>query len=313
MIKAASHQLLGHQHGTSWKKDFWFIVGADTQLGLEASISGEHIKNLSWEQEMSRIRTLVNYVNECQQLPRFIIICGDLVNAFPNEERREEQERDFVRSFMHLSQNVPLVCVCGNHDIGNSPTQYTIAKYRETFGDDYFSFWIDGTFHIVINSQYLEDDAHCREESSEHSAWLDLQLQKASYAKHSFAYQHIPPFLRSADEAKQYFNLEMSVRKNLLDRLMNAGVSKLFCGHYHNNAGGWYPSDTDRRLEVIVTTAVGCQLGNDTILPGLEDCWTEPRTKPAVRFVTVSETSSEHHLKSLEELVTPIASIAEIK
>lgn len=35
-------------------------------------------------------------------------------------------------------------------------------------------------------------------------------------------------------------------------------MCKLFCGHYHRNAGGW-----DRGLEVIVTTAIGCQLGND--------------------------------------------------
>lgn len=35
-------------------------------------------------------------------------------------------------------------------------------------------------------------------------------------------------------------------------------MSKLFCGHYHRNDGGW-----DENLEVIVTSAVGCQLGKD--------------------------------------------------
>lgn len=47
-------------------------------------------------------------------------------------------------------------------------------------------------------------------------------------------------------------------RKKFLSKLKNAGVSKLFCGHYHRNAGGW-----DDKLEVIVTSAVGCPLGDD--------------------------------------------------
>ena len=36
-------------------------------------------------------------------------------------------------------------------------------------------------------------------------------------------------------------------------------MRKIFCGHYHRNAGGW-----DGDLEVVVTTAIGCQIGPDT-------------------------------------------------
>ena len=37
------------------------------------------------------------------------------------------------------------------------------------------------------------------------------------------------------------------------------GVSKIFCGHYHRNAGGF-----DGEIELIVTSAIGCQVGDDT-------------------------------------------------
>ena len=77
---------------------------------------------------------------------------------------------------------------------------------------------------------------------------------------------------------------ELRTRK--LEQLWAAGVSKVFCGHYHRsqystvqystlqystvqytpdccvvsrNAGGFY-----RDLEVVVTSALGCQLGADT-------------------------------------------------
>ena len=45
---------------------------------------------------------------------------------------------------------------------------------------------------------------------------------------------------------------------SILDKFYDAGVRKIFCGHYHRNTGGWY-----KDLEVIVTSAIGCQIGQD--------------------------------------------------
>ena len=45
---------------------------------------------------------------------------------------------------------------------------------------------------------------------------------------------------------------------SILDKFYDAGVRKIFCGHYHRNTGGWY-----KDLEVIVTSAIGCQIGDD--------------------------------------------------
>ena len=55
----------------------------------------------------------------------------------------------------------------------------------------------------------------------------------------------MPPFIIQPDEPKGYFNLEPEVRGSLLARLKAAGCSKWFCGHYHNNGGGF-----DEDLEV---------------------------------------------------------------
>ena len=35
-------------------------------------------------------------------------------------------------------------------------------------------------------------------------------------------------------------------------------MKKVFCGHYYQNAGGWYEN-----IECVVTSAVGAQLGKD--------------------------------------------------
>ena len=52
--------------------------------------------------------------------PAFFIVCGDLVDAMPDQwpQIRESQEKDFFRVFSKLSPDIPLVCVCGNHDVG---------------------------------------------------------------------------------------------------------------------------------------------------------------------------------------------------
>ena len=54
--------------------------------------------------------------------PAFFIVCGDLVDAFPDKwpEIRSAQEKDFFKVFSKLNSDIPLVCVCGNHDVGKN-------------------------------------------------------------------------------------------------------------------------------------------------------------------------------------------------
>ena len=59
-------------------------------------------------------------------------------------------------------------------------------------------------------------------------------------ARHTVIFQHIPWFVEKPDEEKIYFNVEPDLRKKMLDKFYDAGVRKIFCGHYHRNAGGWY-------------------------------------------------------------------------
>ena len=68
----------------------------------------------------------------------------------------------------------------------------------------------------------------------------------------------------------------------MLEKFLSAGVKKIFCGHYHRNAGGHYKS-----LEEIVTTAIGLPLGQD---------------QSGARLVRVTETEIEHEFFVTEDL-----------
>ena len=69
---------------------------------------------------MDLCRQTVNLLNSMSPKPAFFIVCGDLVDAFPDKwpEIRAAQEKDFLKVFKNLDPDIPLVCVCGNHDVG---------------------------------------------------------------------------------------------------------------------------------------------------------------------------------------------------
>lgn len=138
---------------------------------------------------------------------------------------RDEQERDLKDALRGVDPAIPLVFVSGNHDIGNTPTPETIAQYRRSWGDDYFSFWVGGVLFLVLNSQLFFDGSACPDQRAAHEAWLSEQLDSTKHraCRHTVVFQHIPIFLRSPEEDSDYFNLEKTFRLQLLERFHKAG------------------------------------------------------------------------------------------
>ena len=99
---------------------------------------------------------------------------------------------------------------------GNRPTKESIYRYKSTWGDDYFSFWNHGCLFIVLNSQFYEDSSLTQDLSDEQDKWLDETLKQTQEAKHTFVFQHIPWFLKDPNEDKEYFNIEVGLRKKML-------------------------------------------------------------------------------------------------
>ncbi|KAG7161280.1 Serine/threonine-protein phosphatase CPPED1-like 2 [Homarus americanus] len=174
-----------------WQEPFVFIQAADTQFGMQEKYI-EKKENYGWQQEIRWSRQMVEDVNTMFPRPKFLVVCGDLLDAWPHteEEIRRQQEIDFKEVFAGLE--VPLVCVCGNHDVGNTPTPATVNRYTSSFGDDYFSFWCGGVFFIVLNTQFYEDASQCPQLAEEQEAWLEEQLEvvKREKPQHAVIWNH---------------------------------------------------------------------------------------------------------------------------
>lgn len=262
-------------------RPFRFVQMADTQVGMESVFLKSKPK--TWDAELALVRRAAEEVNRLR--PAFAVVCGDLVDEFPPEvtdplakiakdaDVRDRQEKDLKDAFNLVDPEIPLLCLCGNHDIGNRPNSATIKRYVDGFGDDYFSFWCHGVKCLVVNSQLWEDDTEAKEQREAMDKWLDEELAELSTEQRNvdgskasrktcpvLVFSHIAPFIFDPDEKDEYFNLRPNIRRPLLEKFAQHGAVAWFCGHYHRNAGGVYHHESGQKLEVIITGAVGTQI-----------------------------------------------------
>lgn len=281
-----------------WKGSFMFVQMADTQLGMLHA-------DKSWDEELEMMQVAVDHINQLR--PEFVIVCGDLVNAFPDggavkERAQAQQVADYKLALGRVDESIPLLCVCGNHDLGNTPTRATIDLYRQRFGDDYFQFWVRGLQGLVLNSQVYKDDTHTTDVRAEQTEWLHAALKEGGSPKHRVVFSHIPPFITAADEPDGYFNLDRQTRSDLLRVTKAAGVRKWFCGHYHRNAGAVDPDG----LECIITAAVGTNLTPSGVDPLGLNGFVEPLKigldKSGMRLVKVQADGIQHKWFTLDSV-----------
>lgn len=229
----------------SQQQPWLFAVLADPQLGMFA-----HDQNFT--QETANLEFVVANLNRLH--PRFVVICGDLVNRTGDPA----QTAEYKRILKELDPTITVYNVAGNHDVGNIPTPATLATYRAAFGPDYYTFVEPGILGVVLDSNLIRSPQDAPQAAKLQKDWLDktLAAAKVDPDRQIVVFQHIPYFIHHADEAEDYFNIPQPARKAYLDLLERAGVKYVFAGHYHRNASG-----TDGPLTEIVTGAVGKPLG----------------------------------------------------
>lgn len=64
-----------------WSGPFTFIQAADTQLGLLDQIL--NVEDPNWDKEKALCRESIKRINAMQPKPKFYVICGDMLDAFP--------------------------------------------------------------------------------------------------------------------------------------------------------------------------------------------------------------------------------------
>lgn len=235
------------QHVTSIEsRPVTFAVLADPQLGMYA-------KDKDFLQETANLEFVVANLNRLH--PDFVVVCGDLTNR-TGDEAEITAYKQIMRK---LDSTIPVYNVPGNHDVGNFPTPSTLARYRAAYGSDYYTFHNGSILGIVLDSNLIRSPDQVPDEAANQEAWLRDTLSHADRNQQILVFQHIPYFLKDADEQDQYFNIPITARKKYLDLFRANHVPWIFAGHYHRVAGG-----SDRSITEVVTGAVGMPIGESS-------------------------------------------------
>jgi len=251
-LLARDRQYVGltHAEEANWTGSYDFIQLADPQLGMLHW-------DAQWTEELTMLRVAIQHVNRLR--PKFLLISGDLINAFPSSDPDNTAAAREVVSFkdaLHeLDTDIPLVLQPGNHDIGQHATIETIRTYAERFGDDYFSFWAGGVLYVSLNSQFYRSDKGIEHLRKAQDEWAieTFRTAKTLGAKHVVGLSHVPPFVGDESEVFGWSNWELAARETLLDAAADAGCKLWLAGHYHGNAVG----RSSTGIEVVTTSSCG--------------------------------------------------------
>ena len=250
---------------------FFFIQMADPQFGMFASFSGLDEQAIAGYRQRDfnvkpapkttgfadENRLYERAIAEANRLrPDFVVMCGDMVH----EKDDPAQLAEVQRITGMLDSAVPIHWTAGNHDVGEAPTDESLATYRDRYGPDNYSFDHGGSRFIVLNSSICYDPSNVPHEWEKQIEFLRSELAQAESSgwNHTVVFMHYPPFIRHPDEDDSWIVLPRDRRQQLLAPLKEQGVSFVFTGHWHRNN-----SASDGGLHVVATGPVGYPLGQD--------------------------------------------------
>ena len=261
--RGRAYEGLSFEDEGQWGESYDFVQLADPQLGMLHA-------DADWTEELTMLRLAIQHCNRLR--PRFLLISGDLINAFPSPDLPDggavpaRQVASFKEALHDLSPSIPLVLIPGNHDIGQVPTAGDIERYRERFGDDYFSFWVGGVLYVALNSQYYRDDDEVPALRAAQDEWAEKAFGEAKEhgAQHVVVLCHVPPFVSEEDEQAGWANWQHEHRKRIMRMAADANVKLFLCGHYHGNA----VARSSSGIEVVTTSSCGGVI-NWTLSPSM--------------------------------------------
>ncbi|MDR1746601.1 MAG: metallophosphoesterase [Tannerella sp.] len=158
--------------------------------------------------------------------PDFTVIAGDMAN--------DVNDNHAVAVFLKIKAKLKCrtVVTPGNHDLPDPVTEEGLKRYRHRFGADFSVTKTKGVTLISANTQLWR--VAPEKETARQEQQLLVALKKAkSRGDKVILITHVPPFVKSADEKDQYYNIPAAKRAELLQYCADYGVCIWFAGHTH--------------------------------------------------------------------------------
>ena len=186
------------------------------------------------EQDKGKFRSLLMHVNNMKPAPKFIVLCGGIMDSQNLQQDDEKKGKTELEGLLDcLNSNIKVLRVAAKEDFKKGANKEDVDAYRDTYGDDWYGFWVCGVAFLVINSFYIQEDINDSLQAArdEQEDWIESELlqQQIFQAKWSLILQDAAPSSSNLEEVND------SQASNLLDKFHMAGVNHIFCRKRSNS------------------------------------------------------------------------------
>ena len=189
----------------------------------------------------------------------FIVHSGDMIDntADPNQYAVFKQV---------MTPSLPWYPISGNHDISNNPEMKHIDLYlQQGFGRgekqlEYYGFVHKSAAFFVLNTfAYNSKDSTELLRADDQLKEMDSFFSKHKDFPYKIVCGHAPIFIKSSNEADEYFNIKKSYRTRIIQLMQKYGIKYYLCGHRHGNH---IATDTARTgITVYTQTSLAWPIG----------------------------------------------------
>ncbi|GLD94961.1 hypothetical protein PINS_up003586 [Pythium insidiosum] len=179
-----------HELQNQWGDQFSFMTIVGPKLGSRAAtVEDDGCGRSTWETETASFRHVIALINKMR--PPFVVICGDFVDATPDNPEFDDQLDAFHDLLNEISPDTNLVFVPGGSGQRSAIPQ---SIYTAHFGSDQYSFWHGGVKFIVMNSALFMTGNEQSDAAARQRDWLARELDNGKicaretvlFAAHSF-------------------------------------------------------------------------------------------------------------------------------
>lgn len=251
------------------------VVVSSTAMGMAGKVSSSSKRTFSfgWVSDthiMTTVSTescgdradrLKQVIKEMDNNPKidFIVHSGDMIENTANAK----QYKAFNELMRPVKSWYP---IAGNHDVDNRPGMDNINLYQSLgYGrgekkQDYYGFVHKSAAFFVINSQsYASKDPIVQKRAEDQLVEMDAFFTKYKNVPNKFVCAHAPIFIKSSNEADDYFNIKSAYRKKIIDVMKKHQVKYYLCGHRHGNHEAADPDGSG--ITVLTQTALSWGIG----------------------------------------------------
>lgn len=217
------------------------------------------------------LKRTVAAINRIYPRPRFVALSGSTRVCSSTADQDEEALTKYRKTLRLLAPNIAVVTVPGASDFPNGvPDQSSLETFRNTYGADFYSFWIGRIMYVVLNSPLMLVDStssvlsssYIAKERTKQSEWFEREVYVGrTRGAQVCVLMSNPLFLKKPEESREDDDvLPKKIAGPIIDTLRLSWGKYVFSSHPTRNGKGIHRGSTTSYEECDVRSYTTSEL-----------------------------------------------------